>query len=153
MVHALKEIHKLLKPDGVMIDIHPLPERPDVLVFTGEEIVFSEPMPINYLADIVKAVEALERVVELRLFIAAKDRKFEFNHYAASPSELKHHWETLSPYEDSPIDEAVVAGQDELFAKVEEFVVSSNFIDPLKFAIREHCLTSRYVTVREGPPT
>jgi hypothetical protein len=42
MVHALEIIHSLLKPDSLLIDIHPTGQHPRVEVHAGGEIQLTE---------------------------------------------------------------------------------------------------------------
>lgn len=35
MVHVLREVHKALRPTGVLLDLHPLPRHPCVEVWSG----------------------------------------------------------------------------------------------------------------------
>ena len=61
MVHALEEIQRLLKPDGCLIDIHPIREAPLIRVYQGRNLLFAESDPgYDYDADIRHAEEALE---------------------------------------------------------------------------------------------
>ena len=46
MVHALEEIHRLLRPDGRLIEIHPALEEPYVMVKSDGYVAFVEPDPV-----------------------------------------------------------------------------------------------------------
>jgi hypothetical protein len=43
MVHALEEIHRLLRPNGTLIDIRPYAEPTIVEVISGDQTLFAEP--------------------------------------------------------------------------------------------------------------
>ena len=46
MVHALEEIHHLLKPDDCSIEIHPVRGTPLVKVYQGSTVLFVGPIPV-----------------------------------------------------------------------------------------------------------
>jgi hypothetical protein len=90
MVHALEQIHDLLKPGGYLIDIHP----------TGEPVKFIRPLNgreyfMGYLQETddyieyFQADEALETAVSKGLFQVGATEEFEFHTYANSFDELK----------------------------------------------------------------
>ena len=66
MVHALEEIHRLLRPNGILIDIHPFPQAPEVKVIQGDEVIFAEPKRDiqDEDEDVKQADRALAEVVE-----------------------------------------------------------------------------------------
>lgn len=67
MVHALKEIHRLLKSDGCLIEIHPALESPLIKVYQGDAVLFVEPYPgYDYEDDIRHAEDALVQVIQHR---------------------------------------------------------------------------------------
>ncbi|HZB78998.1 MAG TPA: hypothetical protein VE522_04045, partial [Actinomycetota bacterium] len=45
MVHALEELHRLLRPAGTLIEIHPALEFPLLQVGSNEEVSFSADDP------------------------------------------------------------------------------------------------------------
>ena len=90
MVHALEQIHDLLKPDGHLIDIHP----------NGEPVEFILPLEdgqqfIGYMQETDDYIEyhqsneAIETVVDHGLFQVEKAGEFEFFTHADSFDELK----------------------------------------------------------------
>ena len=90
MVHALKQIHDLLKPEGHLIDIHP----------TGELATFIRPLDgyehfVGYLRETddyieyQQADEALETAVSKGLFQIKETKAFDFHTYANSFETLK----------------------------------------------------------------
>jgi len=124
MVHALEEIHRLLKPGGRLIDIHPVLEVPLIKVFQGGRVLFAEPDPgyDNYKEDVRQAEDALAQIVRRRLFVIERSGEFDFLTYGSSVAELRDFMAKAGACDDSPQDEAVVAREAELYARVEEIM-------------------------------
>lgn len=89
MVHALEEIHRLLRSNGSLIDIHPCPEAPWVEVHQGGKIVFAEAAPAPDIESKRQAEEALAQAIQRRLFVVAGSDVFDFLVYASSVAELR----------------------------------------------------------------
>ena len=113
MVHALEQIHDLLKPEGHLIDIHP----------SGELVKFIRPLEgyehfIGYLRETddyieyQQADEALEAAVSKGLYQVKGRKEFDFHTYANSfetlKSFLKENWS------DAVIPDDVIAEAEEL---------------------------------------
>ena len=64
MVHALEEAHRLLTPDGLLVDIHPLPEAPTIEVRQGGKLLLSETYPSQSVEDYRQADRAIESAIE-----------------------------------------------------------------------------------------
>jgi len=78
MVHALEEIHRLLKPDSCVIDIHPVLEAPLVKVYHGANVLFVESDPdYDYEEDLRQAEDALAQVIQRRLFVIEHSSEFD----------------------------------------------------------------------------
>lgn len=120
MVHALEEIHRLLRPDGVLIDIHPAREAPLVEVHADGGIVVTETYPRAHGDDVVQAEEALAEIVRRGVFVEAAVRAFEFMTYGSSVAELRAFFEEAGAYDTSPIDDQVAARRDAMYAHMEE---------------------------------
>jgi hypothetical protein len=115
MVHALKKIHNLLKPNGFLIDIHPSGEPPPIEARVGDQ---------HYLAgwlkesdegiEYLQADEALQSVVERGLFSVEKRGTFTFNTYAASLESLQSYLKDV--WEDAILDEQVAGRVEELWS-------------------------------------
>jgi hypothetical protein len=88
MVHALEEIHRLLEPGGILIDIHPFVERPLAEVHLGGEVLFSQPFPDYSIEDYQQAENALGQVIQRGLFFVERKESFEFITYSSSSKEL-----------------------------------------------------------------
>ena len=121
MVHALQEIQRMLKPDGCLIDIHPVLEAPLIKVYQGSRILFVEPdLGYDYEEDLRQAENALTQVLDRRLFVIERSSEFELITYASSVPELRDFWAKVGAYDDSPKDHAVEARLTELYDGVEE---------------------------------
>ena len=96
MVHALDEIHRTLKPNGILIDLRPVSENWTV------EIHASSGSPVaGYLVDTPEAraddeaAFAAMRDVEGRgWFVREEEQEFAYFYYWDTPSEMKEFLET-----------------------------------------------------------
>jgi hypothetical protein len=78
MVHALEEIHRVTKPAGSLIEIHPALEFPFIEVRWNEEPSFSENDPgFDWVEDSRLAETAVATVVRRGLFVLEESRRFE----------------------------------------------------------------------------
>ena len=59
MVHAFEEIRRLLKPDGILINILPYPEGESIKVFQGNRLLLSKPKQDSDSEDVLRADEAV----------------------------------------------------------------------------------------------
>lgn len=125
MVHALEEMRRLLKPDGILIDIHPIPEGAFIEVVQGDSRLFSERKRVSYSEDVIQAEKALEEVIARKLFAVERRAKFDFLTYAPSVRELRDYWEDYDMFDDEPKDEAILARQEELYAKADQILQAS----------------------------
>ena len=122
MVHALEEIHRLLRPDGSLIDIHPILEAPLIEVFQGGKVLFAEPIPVRDYEDYRQAEDALAQIVLRRLFVIVHSGEFDFLTYGSSVAELRDFVAEANAYDDRPKDAAVATREAELAARVEEIM-------------------------------
>ncbi len=113
MVHALKEIRELLKPNGLLIDIRP----------NGELVEFIRPLEdgehfIGYLQETDDYIEyrqaatAVQEVVAAGVFRIKKTREFTFQTHADSFTELKTFLD--ENWSDALITEDVIAEAERL---------------------------------------
>lgn len=86
MVHALKEAHRLLKPVGKLIDIHPVATPSVIEIHHGKQIdAVGNLMVRQWYVDFQQADQALKQVVEERLFTIEWEDEFEsFTYYESS---------------------------------------------------------------------
>ena len=115
MVHALDEIRRTLKPEGVLIDIRPVEENWPVEVVstsstqgtatTGDQVAGRlTDLPVA-VADDEAAFRAMREAESRRWYIKEKEEEFAFFYYWDTPSEMKEfmdeEWEDFEKLEDS----------------------------------------------------
>jgi hypothetical protein len=91
MVHALHEIHRVLMPGGVLIDMRPLGERWQIEVASAHEIretgrVMDLPEQVN---DDLAANEAMKEVESRGWYARDKEEFFPFLYSWDTPSEME----------------------------------------------------------------
>jgi SAM-dependent methyltransferase len=145
MVHALEEIHRLLRPEGVLIDIHPAREAPLLEVHAHGRIVVTETYPRAHGDDLVHADEALAEIVRRGVFALEAVRAFEFMTYASSVAELRAFFEAAGAYDTNPIDNQVAARRDAMYGRVEE--VRRRTSERAEIGFREPARISRVVPI------
>jgi hypothetical protein len=119
MVHALEEVHRLLRPDGCLIDIRPTLEAPSVEVHQGSVVIFAEPLPDYGFEDILQADRALGQVINRRMLTLERRAAFDFLVYASSATELRTWLEAESAFEGAPDDAAPADWELALAARAE----------------------------------
>ncbi len=90
MVHALEKVHRLLKPGGLLVDIHPVADTASIEVHVDGHV--TQAGLVKESADITdykRADEALTWVVERGLFTLAKAETFVCMSYADTVPELR----------------------------------------------------------------
>ncbi len=118
MVHALEKVHSLLKPDGVLIDIHPTGEPASIEIRIRDRITLAG--WLQEADDYVEyewADEALQQIVQSGLFAVERQSVFTFNTYAASIAELRDH--LAEAWKDAILDEVTAARAEELLSTIE----------------------------------
>lgn len=125
MVHALEEIRRLLKPGGILVDIHPISEGSFIEAYQDGRLLFSERKRETCSEDVLHAEKALAQAVEREFFFVDERAEFDFLTYASSVRELRAYWEEQDAYEDQSKDEAIVAREEYLYAQVEEILQTS----------------------------
>src|SRR4026208_2505839 len=98
MVHALEEIHRMTRPAGTLIEIHPALEFP-FLEVRSNDVFFSENDPgFDWDEDSRLAEAAVATVVDRGLFVLEERRRFELRIHASSLDELRDHWAVADAY-------------------------------------------------------
>ena len=107
MVHALDEIRRTLKPNGVLIDIRPVEENwpVEVNASTGYQVAGRlTDLPVA-VADDEAAFHAMREAESRRWYIKEKEEEFAFFYYWDTPSEMKEfmdeEWEGFEKLEES----------------------------------------------------
>ena len=96
MVHALDEIRRTLKPNGILIDLRPMEDNWSVEVnsSTGDQVAGRlNDMPMG-VGDDEAAFKAMREVESRRWFIKEKEEQFVFFYYWDTPSEMKEFMES-----------------------------------------------------------
>jgi SAM-dependent methyltransferase len=125
MVHALEEIHRLLRPSGTLIEIHPVPEPSTIEVRARGEVLLGERDPDDDDEDELHAEEAVVEVVRRGRFVVDATRDFEFFTYASSVDELRNFFAVSGAYDDTPKDETLAARQEAVYGRAEHLIAAS----------------------------
>jgi SAM-dependent methyltransferase len=121
MVHALQEIRRLLKPDGVLIDIHPVPDAPLFEVRRDGRVLHAEPEPgHDFDEDIRQADRALARALKRRLFTLESRREFDFLTYGSTVQELLDFMEEARAFHGDADGEQATPDEEAFFAQLEQ---------------------------------
>jgi SAM-dependent methyltransferase len=113
MGHALEKIHELLKPGGILLDIHPTSEPATLAVRLREQIIPAG--WVNESDDYVEyewADEAVDRVVNNGLFALERRGTFEFVWHADSMVDLRAY--LAEEWKDASIDDVTAMRTEEL---------------------------------------
>lgn len=122
MVHALEETRRLLKRNGVLVNILPVPEGYFIEVHHDGRILFAERKPETFSEDVLRAEAALQQVLDRGLFVIDQKDEFEFRTYGSSVSEVRAYWEEQNAYEEEPKAQDILAREEYLYAQVEEIL-------------------------------
>lgn len=90
MVHALEGIHRLLKPDGALIDIHPVSVSSPIEIHQAGKIdVVGQLSVRQWCIDFQQADIALTEIVQRGLFAVEREAVFDSLTHYASAAELR----------------------------------------------------------------
>jgi SAM-dependent methyltransferase len=141
MVHALEEIHRMLRPGGVLIEIHPV-HGAWIEVRSGIEELFVEPDPGFDSDDELRPTEdAVSRVVDRAIFVLDGSREFDFLYYASSVGELRDHFALVGGYDETPASPRITRLRDQLYCRAQEVLDRSETNGQL--AYREQAMMTR----------
>ena len=111
MVHALEEIHRLLKPQGFLIDIHPVAEHSSIELHRNGKIDLAGQLEVSqWCVDFSEADKALVEVVQRGIFTVEQKGRFDTLTYYDSATEMGTKLkESIHKYvrEGEPVDEEV----------------------------------------------
>ena len=113
MVHALEKVQQLLKPNGILLDIHPTIEPAALTVRLREQLIPAG--WVNESDDYVEyewADEALQHVVDNEHFVLEHAGTFEFVWHADSMHDLRAY--LAEEWKDAIIDDLTAMRIEEL---------------------------------------
>jgi hypothetical protein len=122
MVHALEETWRLLKLDGVMVNILPVPEGYIIEVHHDGRILLSERQRETCSEDVLRAEAAIKQVLERGLFVIGQEDEFEFRTYGSSVDEVRAYWEEQNACEGEPKAKDMLAREEYLYGQVEQLL-------------------------------
>jgi hypothetical protein len=146
MVHALEQIHRLLQPDGTLIDIRPHPEPSILKVLDGDQILFAEPKRETDHEGVLDSDRAMDEVLEREMFVVEREREFQFTSYGSSAPEIREFWDRYNDYEAEPTQGSKLAFEDRVYARAEEIRKEAN--TSAEVAIHERVNIARLKPVR-----
>ena len=91
MVHALREIWRVLIPGGMLLDLRPRPQSRPIEVIRGRDVRAVETLAASegFIADERASDAALRQVVDGGWFVPEGKTEFEFSYYWDSVEEMK----------------------------------------------------------------
>jgi len=111
MVHALEEIHRLLKPNGFLIDIHPIAEHSQIEIHQNGKIDRVGTLVVHqWCVDFEEADKALAEIIRRGVFAVVEKGSFDTLTYYDTASEMGTALkESIHKYvrEGEPVDEEV----------------------------------------------
>ena len=141
MVHALEEIHRLLKPNSFLIDIHPVAEHSSIEIHRNGKIDLVGYLEVQqWCVDFQQADNALTKIVQRGMFTVKQKGTFDTLTYYDSAAEMGTALkESIHKFvrEGEPIDEEV--SQAEMLAlQAEEMMRSAGSGAELVLREREY---------------
>jgi hypothetical protein len=89
MVHALEEIHRLLKPSGFLIDIHPVAEHSSIEIHQNGKVDLVGQLKVSqWCVDFQEADKALDEIIQRNMFTVEQKGMFETLTYYDSATEM-----------------------------------------------------------------
>jgi hypothetical protein len=149
MVHALEEIHRLLRPVGTLIEIHRV-HGAWVEVRSDIGTPFDEFDPGFDSDEEVSTENAVRTVLDGGLFALDADRDFEFLWYASSVRELRDHFAIVGGYDESPASPGITRLRDELYQRAQETMDRLGF--DAQVVYREQARISRLIPSGSNSP-
>lgn len=138
MVHALEEIHRLLKPTGRLIDIHPMSQpMPVELHHSGTIEPIGDLSVRQWCIDFEQADEALAEILRRNVFAVELEDVFDALTYYDSPEEMRDALRgSLDRFaRDAPSVEEGVPKVEEIAARSEELIGAAG--EGAQLAVRE----------------
>jgi uncharacterized membrane protein YgaE (UPF0421/DUF939 family) len=129
MVHALEEIRDLLKPTGLLIDLHPVAEALPVEIHQGEKTVLAGYWSVRqWHMDYRQADNALAEIAQRGLFAVEREGVFDsLTYYDSAAEMLTDLKEGIDRFaRDAQVAEVAVPDAETLAARVEELMQAAN---------------------------
>ena len=120
MVHALNEIHRLLRSDGMLVDIRPYAEPSIVEVISGDQTLFAEPKREHDHEGVVASDRAMDEILARKAFSVERSQEFEFFSYGSSAAEIREFWDRYNDFDPEPKENDQLAFEDKVYARAEQ---------------------------------
>jgi hypothetical protein len=134
MVHALETIHSLIKPGGILLDIHPGTDKAWVEArVNGKEYFLDCVEETDDYIEYQQAGDALAQVLKQGLFTVEETGKFTFIIHAAAMEELREF--LAENWKDAVLNESIDK-------KAKEYLTSS--AESYEVLVREEILITRH---------
>jgi SAM-dependent methyltransferase len=93
MVHALNEIHRVLAPDGILIDLRPLLDRWPLEVVSSGKVQEAGRVTdlVEPLSDDQAADQAVAEIGKRGWFVRKREETFPFFYYWDTPKEMQEY--------------------------------------------------------------
>ena len=144
MVHALEEIHRLLKPAGVLIDIHPVAEYSPLEIHWEGKIDLVGHLEVRqWCIDFQQADDALAEVVRRGLFAIEREGLFlSLTHYDSLADMRADLMEDIERFaRDTPSEAEALPHAEALVARAEELVQAT--VGEAELVLRDRVHISR----------
>ena len=112
MVHALNEIRRVLKPNGILIDLRPVESNwsVEIVSLVGWQVAGRLSDLPAAVADDEAAIKAMREAEANGWYIKKEEKEFAFFYYWDTPSEMKEfmedEWEDFEKLEESVYEKA-----------------------------------------------
>jgi hypothetical protein len=134
MVHALETVHSLIKPGGLLLDIHPGTNKAWVEAkVNGKEYILDTLEETDDYIEYKQAGDALAQAISQGIISVEENGKFPFIIHAATIEELRDF--LTDSWKDAVLNESVDA-------KAREYYTSS--VESYEVLVREEILITRY---------
>ncbi len=141
MVHALDEIHRLLRSDGTLVDIRPYAEPSIVEVISGDQTLFAEPKREHDHEGVVASDRAMDEILARKAFSVERAQEFEFFSYGSSAAEIREFWDRYNDFDPEPKENDQLAFEDKVYARAEQ--VRKEFGEDAEISVHERVRMAR----------
>jgi len=144
MVHALEEIRRLLKPTGILIDIHPVAESSPIEIHQGGKIDLAGDLSVRqWCTDYEQADMALSEITQRGLLAVERESVFDSLTHYDSVEELRTGLkESIDKFaRDAQSADEAVPHAEALAARAEELIQAA--VSGAELIVRERVHISR----------